>query len=370
MPSIRDRSAAPPKRLIVRIAIAISFVMAIYVYAAHVTARDKAREESAGHILSLLARGGAREALMEATSAERGYGSSPKLARATWAALMAGGGKHGRAALLRRTFTFTPRDPRFSLMFSKDSRFLAALDGSSITVWNVENGTRVLTAEAGDRFVGYWRIEAHHFGLLASYQFYDLVNDVIALPDGFRYAQPAKDSLTGVAPGGDWAYRVPDGTAGRTDYPIKLINLHTSEKREVDVGYGGEGPVAVNSDGTRIANVSHFSGIAGVHITDARQRRRISGTLSIARELYFSKALDALISADNTDDLSLWDANNGTVLMNVPSGGEQAVFADDLKGLWFAVQSGHTLRVYRGLNSPVVFAIAEKEISPAPATSH
>jgi hypothetical protein len=379
MPSIRERSVGPPKRLIVRIAIAIGFVTAIYLYAAHMTQRDKVREESAGHILSLLLeKGNARQALAEAVSAERNYGNSSTLARAMWAAVMAGGGKHGRVALLRRTFAFTPHDPRFSLMFSRDSRFLAAMDGNSITVWNVENGTHVLTAEAGDRFVGYWRIEAHHFGLLASYQYYDLVNDVIALPDGFRYAQPAKDSLTGVAPGGDWAYRVPDSAAGRTDYPIKLIDLHTSEKREVDAGYFGTGPVAVNGDGTRIANLARAADMVGAQITDARQRHAASGILGMASQLYFSKALNALISTyePNTGpnagrDLNLSDADNGTRLLSlsVPDGGTRAV-ADDLNGQWFAVQSGDIVRIYRGVNSPLLSAIAEKEVSPAPATSH
>src|SRR6478752_6493315 len=93
MPSIRERSTAPPKRLIVRIAIAIGFVMSIYLYASHVIARHKVREESADHILSLLQKGDASQGLAEAVSAQRGYGNSPALARATWAALMAGGGR-------------------------------------------------------------------------------------------------------------------------------------------------------------------------------------------------------------------------------------------------------------------------------------
>lgn len=376
MPSIRERSVAPPRRLIVRIAIAIGFVIAIYLYAAHVTARDKGREESASHSLSLLGKGNARQALAETVAAERRYGASPALARAMWAALMANGGKHGRTALLRRTFSFAPHEPHFSLMFSKDSRFLAAMDGSSITVWNVENGRRVLTAEAGDRFVGYWRIEARHFGLLASYQFYDLVNDVIALPDGFRYAQPARDSLSGVAPGGDWAFRVPATAADRTDYPIKLVNLHTGEKREVDIGYRGEGPIAVNSDATRVAAVDQVSDKPGARIIDARQRRPLALVRGANGWLYFSKALDALVvfnrppGAQNHQGLNLFDGDNGTALFGISaSKGDLSAVADDLKGLWFAVQSENSLRVYRGLNSPVLSAIAEKEISPVQATS-
>lgn len=377
MPTIREMSAAPPRRLIVRIAIAIALVLAVYLYAMHVTARDAARHDAAEKSLSVLQYGRPIAALSTAFDAERDFGPSPELTRALWASLMAGGGRHGTSALLRRAFVYEPKNPKFSLMFSTDSRFLAAIDGNSITVWNVEDGSRVLTTEAGDRFIGYWRIGASHIGLLASYQYYDLVNDVIALPDGFRYAQPSKDALTAVAPGGDWAYHIPAVTTDRTEYPIKLVNLHTSEKREVDVDYGGTGPLAVNSDATLIAAAAHYDDMIQGGIWDARARTRLAVLPGGGQSYYVSRALSAVIVIPKTDvpvdpkrAVALYRPTDGDMLFRLPAPGPVRAIADDLRGSWFALAAGNKIQLYRGVNSPLLGLIADREVRPAPATSH
>jgi hypothetical protein len=364
MPSIRERSA-PRSRLMIRIAVAMGFIFAAYLYVAHVEARDAARTASAAHALALVRANKASEALAETVSAERNLGSSPELSRALWASLMAGGGRHGQKALLRRALAFTPSDPSFSLMFSKDDRFLAALDGDSVSVWNVDNNTHVLTTEASDRFVGYWRIGAQHIGLLESYQYYDLVNATIDLPDNYRYAQPAKDSLTGIAPGGDWGYRVLAYAADRSDYPIKLVNLHTSEKREVDVDYLGRGTVAVNDDATRIA----ASDGAKAELWNARTRERIA-SFTGGEHLQFSKALNAIAVVRHDGGIALIDADTGKREFAIAGASHILAVADDPKGFWFAVATKDKILVYRGLNDRNVIAIAEREVSRAPATSH
>ncbi|HEX2590318.1 MAG TPA: hypothetical protein VHL34_02430 [Rhizomicrobium sp.] len=395
MPSIREMSAAPPKRLIARIAVGVGFVLVVGLYAAHVEAQKTARIAAAAHALALTSSEPAK-ALVEATAAQDAYGKAPDIARATWAALMAGGGRHGSAAMIKWTLAYKPSDPAFRLMFSKDSRFLAALDGNTVTVWNVEDGSEVLATRAGAPFIGYWRIGAQHFGLLSSYQYYDLVNSVIELPDGFRYAQPSKDALTAVAPGGDWAYRVPVPALNRTDYPVKLVNLHTSEKREVDIRYSGMGEVAVNNDATRVANLSisfpniHVRPVPwektnnrrdifvrfSIPMWDARSRKNISSIIATSepRQLYFSRAQSALIvvakeTTRSDGSLQFFDESNGAPLYSLTLGA--GVVADDLKGHWFAVATGDKIKVYRGMNNAALGYIADHEVSrPAPATSH
>jgi hypothetical protein len=369
MSSLNSRRAGPPKRMVVRIAIAVAFVMAVALYAAHVEGQKSARAAAASHALSLVTKAPAK-ALAEAVAAREDYGAAPDIARATWAALMAGGGQHGTAAMRKWTFAYTPRDPGFRLMFSKDSRFLAALDGTTIRVWNTEDGSEVLTTTAGDRFIGYWRIGAQHFGLFASYQYYDLVNSVIELPDGFRYAQASKDSLTAVAPGGDWAYRVPDLAQGRLDYPIKLVNLHTGEKREVDAGFMGAGAVAVNADATRIAVAPAESNAGRIMLWNARSRERIALIASgrFNRQLTFSRALNMLIAAGGGDTIAFVDAESGQPAFDLRH--PARAIADDPNGLWFAVASGGTIKLYRGMNNAVIGAIAGREVRRAPATSH
>lgn len=377
MPTIREMSAAPPKRLIVRIAIAVALVLAAYLYAMHVSAREAARRDAAEKADLYLQYRRPAAALSTAFTAQNQFGTSAELTRALWASLMAGGGHHGTKALLRRTFVYAPQDPRFSLMFSADSRFLAALDGNSTTVWNVESGDRVLTTQAGDRFIGYWRIGASHFGLLASYQYYDLVNAVVSLPDTFRYAQASKDQLTAVAPGGDWAYHIPAVTTDRAEYPIKLVNLHTGEKREVDVDYSGRGPIAVNNDATLIAAHAIYGDMIEGGIWNARARSRLAN-LPAGQSYYISRALDAVIVIPESDvpvdskrAVSLYRPNDGERLFELPASHPVRAIADDLRGNWFAVAVGNKIELYRGLNSPLLGLIAEREVrQPSPAAPH
>jgi hypothetical protein len=402
MPTIRELNAAPPKRMIVRIAVAVGFVLAIYLYVAHIEARDRDRLETANHVLQMVSHGRAREALRQAVDAQRSFGDEPILSRATWAALMAGGGRHGSKALLRRTIRYTPVSPDFRLEFSKDGRFLAAIDGATISVWNAQSGELVVSTTAGDRFVGFLRSGSRYFGLLASHQFYDLVSDVIALPDGYRYAQPSKDALSEMAPGGDWAFRVPAYETGRADYPIKLINLHTGEKREVDVNYTCCGPVAVNSGATRIAASRASWDVFWSEMWDARKRAPIGRDApGDNSQIYFSDALNAMVSVPlhpANDNFWFTDTDSGKLLFSVPlreflqiagsnkgaaCGGvartlpdnsiqdsAQLAIADDPEGMWFAVCSNNTIQLYRGVNSPYLNEIAAREVSPAPATSH
>jgi hypothetical protein len=273
--------------------------------------------------------------------------------------------------MIKWAFAYKPSDPAFRLMFSKDSRFVAALDGNTVTVWNVEDGSEVLATRAGARFIGYWRIGAQHFGLLSSYQYYDLVNSVIELPDGFRYAQPSKDALTAVAPGGDWAYRVPDAALNRTDYPIKLVNLHTSEKREVDVGYNGVGAVAVDGDATRVAADIRADGMVEGGLWDARRRARLGAIPpSDAHGYYFSRALGAVVIVGTP--VRFYGADDGVKLFAALAGDSDVrSVADDPHGRWFAVATGDTIKIYRGVNNPAIGFIADHEVNrPAPATSH
>jgi hypothetical protein len=378
-------NAGPPKRLIVRIAVAVAFVLTIVLYLAHIQARDQQRAEAARTVYAELNRGQTSSALTKAADALQSLGETPELKRAAWTSLMAG--RRGSRALLRRSFPHRPKfkwipgepDPSW-LSFSNDGRFLAAIDGPSITVWNVEDGSQVVTTTAGDRFVGFFRIGSRYFGLLASHQFYDLVSDVVSLPEGYRYAQPSKDALTAVAPGGDWAYRLPAPEEGRTEYPVKLVNLHTGEKREVDINYRDHAPVGVNSDASRIAIV--VSGIcdpchAALQIWNARSRLRIASKVAVPIDfsLYYSKAQDAFIVAS----LSMLPAASGHLEIIDPETGnrlasltrERPTFdvADDPGGKWFAMQTDESIELYRGPNSPYLSLIAKREVSRAPATS-
>ncbi len=369
-------NAGPPRRLVVRIAAGIAFVLAVYLYVLHVEGRDRSQAEAAKHALALLNAGKPARALADAVEAQLTFGDTPEIARATWAALMSDGGRHGSAALLRRTFSYTPNDAAdFSLAFSSDGRFLAAIDGTSIAVWNVQDGTQVATATAGDRFVGFFRIGSRYFGLLASYQYYDLVSAVIALPEGYRYAQPSKDALTAVAPGGDWAYQVPKLAPG-LESPIKLINLHTGEKREVDIRYNKDAGVAVNHDATRIADEMRVFDFSEYGLWNARKRNQIARLPGMGGQLYFSDALGALVVAYKVEVknqkriLDLFDADSGRPLcfISAPSSGANGV-ADDPNGQWFAVQTGSSIHLYRGANWPYLATVAAQEVSPAPATS-
>jgi len=369
------RSTQPRSNLVIRVSLAIAFVTAIALYLAYVQGHEKARADAAGQALVLLQKGKAHEALTSAFDAQQRFGDSRALSRSLWAAMMARGGRHGRYALLRRTLAYHPQTPGLRLEFSRDSRFLAAIDGNTITVWNTETGEQVLSTIAGTNFVGFWRIGARYFGLLSSYQYYDLENSVIELPDGFRYAQPSKDALTAVAPGGDWAWRMPDYASRRTDYPIKLIDLHTSEKREVDIGYSGMGVVAVNSEATRVADFVGGFERGDILLWDGRERTKLTqiAAPSEPRQLYFSNALDALVVVAKEGFLSggsllFFDAEKGAALFSLALGTH--AIADDLNGEWFAVQSGDKILMYRGANSPLLPLIAKAELSPAPATSH
>lgn len=360
MPTMSERRAGPPRRMIIRIAVAAAFIFAAYLTVTQFEARGRARELAARDAIASIQHGRADAALRTGVEAREAVGDSRDLSRAVWGALMAGGGREGAKALLKRSFAYAPQDPHFQLMFSNDSRFLAAIDGNNITVWNVEDGSHVLTASAGDRFIGYWRIGARHFGLLASYQFLDLVNSVIELPDRFKYAQPAKDQLTGVAPGGDWAYFVPQRAGERTDYPIKLIDLHTSEKREVDANYRGIGAVAVNADATRIADQIDSDRATKVGLWDARTRRQLA-TIPGMRSLYFSRALNSVVIAGRAT--SFFDSDNGRLLFTA----DQTVksVADDLAGKWFAAAMNGKIYVYRGVGSVALFDIAQRQVRGA-----
>jgi hypothetical protein len=314
-------------------------------------------------VLSLLAHGDSRNALNDGVAAEQKLGASPGLTLALWASLMAD--DRTRSTVLRRSFVYRVQDPKAQLVFSGDSRFLAVIDGFTITVWSTEDGTQALNTQAGDRFVGYWWIDARHFGLLASYQYVDLVTSVIALPDNFRYSQPSKDAVTAVAPGGNWAFHAPDAEPGRTDYPIKLINLHTGEKREVDAGYQGNGAIAINSDATRIAAQNTHSN--SVELWDARRRLGLASIAGLtAHSLYFSDTPDLLIAAASRD-IRFFDPDNGQPLFTLPETANTV--AIDPRGWWFAEQSGNTIRLYRGPASPFIGALAKQAVSPAPATS-
>ncbi|HEY1706781.1 MAG TPA: hypothetical protein VGG10_00845 [Rhizomicrobium sp.] len=363
MPAFHEQSLRST-RLIVRIAIAVGIVFAIYFYAVYLRARTDARNAAADRVLLLLGHHDARNALGAGVAAEQKLGPSAELTLTLWAALMADEQK--RPALLKHSFPYRLQDPKAQLAFSDDSRFLAIIDGFTITVWNAEDGTQVLNTQAGDRFVGYWRIGARHFGLLASYQYVDLVTSVIELPDTFRYSQPSKDAVTAVAPDGDWAYHAPNAERGRSDYPIKLINLHTGEKREVDAGYQGKGAVAVNGDATRIA--AQNAGSNSIELWDSRRRLRLAHIADLtAHSLYFSDVPGLLIAA-TARDLRFFDPDNGRLLFTLPE--KANTVAVDPRGWWFAEQAGNTIRLYRGPASPFVADVAKQAVSPAPATSH
>src|SRR5262249_2150238 len=139
MPTIREMNARPPKRMIVRVVVGVAFVVAVALYVLHVQSRDRAREAAVAQIYAALASGHAEQALARANDALETLGETPDLTRAAWSALMAGGGKHGRKALLRDSFPYKGLESllTFQLAFSNDGRFVAAIDGSTITVWNV-----------------------------------------------------------------------------------------------------------------------------------------------------------------------------------------------------------------------------------------
>jgi hypothetical protein len=377
----------------VRVAVAIAFVLAVALYAVHIESRQHERSAAAAEAYAALNQGRAGQALVRVSDTIKSLGETPELTRGAWSALMAGGGRQGRAVLLRDTFPYRLHNNifEFYLAFSNDGRFLAAIDGPTITVWNVVDGTRVANATAGDRFVGFFRVGPRFFGLLASHQYYDLVSDVISLPENYRYAQPAKDALTAVAPGGDWAYRLPEPADGRTEYPVMLVNLHTGEKREVDVGYLGFGALGVDEDATHIA-LSPANQLDASHIDlwGARSRLQIA-RLPIANDaiyqLYFSSALNALIAVSVPQpvllnapaglrlphvafDLRFYDPERGLPLFRVATSKEQILaVADDRQGQWFATRTADSIRVYRGPNSPWIATIAEREVNRAPATS-
>src|SRR5690242_6951386 len=130
MPTMRERNAGPPKRLVIRIAIAAGFILAAYLTAAHFSARERGRSDAAQTLIEALQNDRADIALRDGVAALHDFNASPDLSRAVWAALMAGGGKHGPNAMRKWSFAYVPNDPQFRLMFSKDGRFLAAIDGN------------------------------------------------------------------------------------------------------------------------------------------------------------------------------------------------------------------------------------------------
>jgi hypothetical protein len=146
MPTIREMNAGPPKRLIVRIAVAVAFVLAIYLYVSHVEARDSARLEAANRVLATINKG---KPVPGARRSRRSTAIAWHLPR-TVARHMGGldGGRR-QAWQPRPVATHTsvqvrgPLELTSQLSFSNDGRFVAAIDGPTITVWNAQDGSQL-----------------------------------------------------------------------------------------------------------------------------------------------------------------------------------------------------------------------------------
>jgi len=66
----------------------------------------------------------------------------------------------------------------------------------------------------------------------------------------------------------------------------------------------------------------------------------------------------------------MFDEHDGAGRFNIHAFRETPLaVADDPQGLWFAIRTPTGIELYRGVNSPLLNTIAEREVSRAPATS-
>jgi hypothetical protein len=75
-----------------------------------------------------------------------------------------------------------------------------------------------------------------------------------------------------------------------------------------------------------------------------------------------------LVAVGGGETIAFIDADSGKPAFDLHH--DARAIADDPKGLWFAVASGDSIKLYRGMNNAVTGAIADREVRRAPATSH